>query len=113
MSGESIQERFEAWMGRHPDVYTEFKKIAESLLNRNRTRYGAKAIMEVLRYHRVMSGQDESEPFKINNIYSSRIARKLMEEEWEVHDGELQGKSIQPAELGMTRVADDLARSVC
>ncbi len=80
-SGESIQERFEAWIARHPDIYTEFKRIAESLRARNRSRYGAKAIMEVIRYHRVLSGQDENEPFKLNNIYSSRLARKLMEED--------------------------------
>ena len=81
MSQESIQERFEVWIARHPDVYSEFKKIAEGLLARKRAHYGAKAIMEVIRFHRAMSGQDEAEPFKINNIYSSRIARKLMEED--------------------------------
>jgi hypothetical protein len=81
MSEESIQVRFEAWIARHPDVYQEFKRIAESLLSVKRTRYGAKAIMEVLRYHRTISGQDETEPFKLNNIYSSRLARKLMEED--------------------------------
>lgn len=81
MSEQTIQERFEAWIDRHPDVYAEFKRIAEGLLTRNRRRYGAKAIMEVIRFHRAMSGADEQEPFKVNNIYSSRLARKLMEED--------------------------------
>jgi hypothetical protein len=78
---QTIQARFETWIERHPDVYQEFKRIAESLLAHRRTHYGAKAIMEVLRYHRIVSGADETEPFKINNNYSSRIARKLMDED--------------------------------
>lgn len=80
-SGESIQERFEAWIERHPDVYEEFKRISRALLVRKKRRYGSKAIVEVLRFERIMSGRDEQEPFKLNNNYTSRLARKLMDED--------------------------------
>jgi hypothetical protein len=80
MTEETIQERFEAWIERHPDIYAEFKRIATTLRGK-RSRYGAKAIAEVIRYERIMSGKDDTEPFKINNIYTSRLARKLMEED--------------------------------
>jgi hypothetical protein len=78
---ESIQERFESWCARHPDVYEEFKKIACQLLDKRRKRYGAKAIVEVIRYHRAISGADETEPFKVNNNFTSRLARKLVDED--------------------------------
>lgn len=42
---------------------------------------GAREQSAVIRYHRILSGQDETEPFKINNNYSSRYARKLMDED--------------------------------
>ena len=45
-------------------------------------------------------------------LINSILKLKLLEEEWEVDNGILQGKSIQPAELGMTRVADDLGLAI-
>jgi hypothetical protein len=78
---ESIQERFERFDQTHPEMYEEFCAIAYDLLRRGRTHYGSKAILEVIRYHRVVSGQDEHELFKMNNIYSSRYARKLINED--------------------------------
>jgi hypothetical protein len=81
-SEETIQARFEAWIERHPDIYEEFKRIATTLLeSQHRHRYGAKAIAEFIRFERILSGQDEEDPFKFNNIYTSRIARKLMNED--------------------------------
>jgi hypothetical protein len=77
----SIQERFEHFDALHPEIYTAFRQIALDLLLRGRSHYGSKAILEVIRYHRALSGMSETEPFKINNIYSSRYARKLMEED--------------------------------
>ena len=49
---------------------------------------------------------------KLKVDYRDVENRKLLEEEWEVDNGILQGKSIQPAELGMTRVADDLGLAI-
>lgn len=77
----TIEERFARFLELHPEVYAEFKKIACDLLVRGKQHYGAKAIMEVIRYHRAISGQDEKEPFKINNNWTSRLARKLMDED--------------------------------
>ena len=77
----TIEERFARFLERHPEVYSEFKRIAGDLLAHGIRHYGAKAIMEVIRFHRAMSGQDAQEPFKINNNYTSRIARKLMDED--------------------------------
>jgi hypothetical protein len=78
---DSIQEQFERFHSSHPEIYAEFCQIALSLLARGRLHYGSKAILEVIRYHRILSGKSETEPFKVNNNYSSRYARKLMEED--------------------------------
>ncbi len=44
-------------------------------------RSGSKALLEMIRSHRIFSGQDEHESFKISNNYSSRYARKLIDED--------------------------------
>lgn len=77
----TIQERFEAFHRLHPEVYVEFKRIAGDLSARGCQHYGAKAIMEVIRFHRAMNGRDDIEEFKINNNFSSRYARMLMDED--------------------------------
>lgn len=78
---ESIQERFEQCDQAHPEMYREFRVIAYDLLWRGRRHYRSKAILELIHYHRILRGQDENEPFKINNTYSSRYARKLINED--------------------------------
>lgn len=78
---ESIQERFQRFDAQHPEIYQEFRQIAQELLRRGRAHYGSKAILEVIRYHRILSGKSETEAFKINNNYSSRYARKLIDED--------------------------------
>lgn len=80
-SEKTLQAHFERFDQAHPEVYQEFKKVALDLFLRGRKHYGAKAIMEVIRYHRAVSGQDSDEPFKCNNNYPSRMARKLIDED--------------------------------
>lgn len=83
MSKRSLQQRFEHFHDGHPEIYSEFRLIAHEIYaaRGGEGHYGAKAIMEVIRYHRVLSGRDRSEPFKINNSYISRYARLLIDED--------------------------------
>jgi hypothetical protein len=79
----SIQELFEMFDREHPDVYEHFVAIAWNLKRSGVRHYGSKAIFEVIRYHRATtSAADGSkpEPFKINNIFTSRYARKMIAE---------------------------------
>lgn len=75
----TIQERFERFHAGHPDVYSLFKRFAFELLRTGHRRYGAKSIMERIRWH-VATSSGASEDFKLNNIYTSRYARMLIEE---------------------------------
>jgi hypothetical protein len=81
----TIQQRFEKFIADHPDVMALFRDIAIDLKSRGVRRYGAKAIMEICRYHKITSGPDDR-GFKVNNDYSSRAARKLADEMPEFKD---------------------------
>ncbi len=79
MASKSIQERFEQFHAAHPEVFEEFRAIAQQLYDKGWRRYGAGSICEVLRFHAAVDGRD-IEPYRINNNYRSRLARKLMTE---------------------------------
>jgi hypothetical protein len=75
----TIQERFEKFHAEHPDVYQLFKRFAFELLDAGRKRYGSDAIIQRIRWHMATSSQG-SPDFKINDHFSSRYARKLIED---------------------------------
>ncbi|MBA3824527.1 MAG: hypothetical protein H0X24_11620 [Ktedonobacterales bacterium] len=76
----TLPERFREFDAQHPDVYEAFKYYAFQLHRRGVRHYGAKAIMEVIRYHTAVDGRDAKEAFKLNNSYTSLFARKLIGE---------------------------------
>jgi hypothetical protein len=79
MPRTTIQERFELFHQAHPKVYEEFRAIAQQLWDQGWRHYGAGTIYEVLRFHTDVGAHD-AEPYKLNNNYRSRYARKLMAE---------------------------------
>jgi hypothetical protein len=78
MPQKTIQERFEAFHAAHPEVYEQFRAIAQQLYDQGWRHYGAGTIYEVLRFHADTADGRDAEPFKLNNIYRSRYARLLM-----------------------------------
>lgn len=77
---KSIDERFETFQREHPDVYDLFRSCAKQLLVRGVKHYGAKAIVEHIRFEKMTSSQGRPE-FKIDNNFTSRLARKLIAED--------------------------------
>lgn len=77
---KTIDERFETFNRQHPDVYELFRCCAKQLLVRGVKHYGAKAIVEHIRYEKMTSSQGRPE-FKIDNNFTSRFARKLIAED--------------------------------
>ena len=73
----SLDEQFAAFNAAHPDVFALFVRFAREAKQSGRERFGAKAIMERLRWHLATSSSGEAP--KINNNYTSRYARKLAE----------------------------------
>ena len=76
----TLQGRFDAWL-RSDDglrVYTHVRDRAFALLDRGIRHYGMKALVEAARFdYRLKVGPD-ADGFKINNSYTSLLARQLM-----------------------------------
>ena len=75
----TLQERFDLWIEANGHIYEAFKATARKLRAAGRTHYGAKGICEYLRFHSAL--ESEGDPYKINNVYVSRLARKLIDED--------------------------------
>lgn len=69
----------------HPDIWIEFEKKALELAGKGIGHYGAKAIFEVIRFHRTIE-RVEGEDFKCNNNFTAYYARKFIEK-YPEHEG--------------------------
>lgn len=76
--GDSIQERFERFHDENPQVYATLVKLARGYAARGERR-GIKHLWEVARYMRWL--ETDGDPFKLNNDFTSRYARKIMARE--------------------------------
>lgn len=76
----SIQERFDGWIARHPEVYVLFRQFALELLAAGRKRFSSDAIVQRIRWYYAVNPTKE-EGFVVNDHWSSRLARKLMEDD--------------------------------
>ena len=68
---------FEEYGKQNPEIWQEFEKIALQLIFKGVKRYGAKAIFEIIRYHRFL--ENRGDKFKVNNNYTAGYARKFVE----------------------------------
>ena len=71
-----LQQRFNLYHQKYPHVFSLFKKFAKDTKSRGRKYFGAKAIMERVRWS-VNFETNEYDEFKINNNYTSRYVRLL------------------------------------
>lgn len=82
ISAESRAEMsFNRLMAQHPEVYDGFKRLAYQLLRAGRTHYGAKCIVEVLRFETALSAKASGDAWKINNDATAYMARALADED--------------------------------
>ncbi len=79
---DSIQTKFLHFHARNPAVYSGLVSLAREAKMRGRSKVGMKQLFEVLRWQWMISGlPDEHEHYKLNNNYTSRYARLIMEQE--------------------------------
>lgn len=78
------EERFQAFLRANPQVYAEFKRRALALHRRGWRHFGAKAIIEAMRYESAISAATPDEPFKLNNSHTSRLVRLAIADEPEL-----------------------------
>ncbi len=65
------------WLRKNAPVYSAFERMALEMAMSGRKHYGAKSIVEVLRYETDV--RDSEVTFKLNNSYTSGMARLWME----------------------------------
>jgi hypothetical protein len=95
---QTIEERFQAFHDRNPQVYRALRDMALEMRRRGHRQYGIKALFEVLRFNHAM--RTEGDIFKLNNNYTALYARLLMDNEPEL-DGffELRRRTADPAHV--------------
>ena len=76
---ETIEERFQTFHVQNPNVYAALCRLARQAISKGRTRVGMKMLFEVVRWEVYLSTKDEA--FKLNNVFTSRYARLIMDNE--------------------------------
>ncbi len=80
--GDSIQDRFEAFHAANPWVADALEALVRDWLRRGHTRVGLKMCVEIVRWQH--GRQTNGAEFKLDNTFTSRYARLLIERnpEW-------------------------------
>jgi hypothetical protein len=73
-----IDSRFKKFHAANPAVFRLFIAFAERAKDAGRTKVGAKAIAERIRWECAVESKDDT--FKLNNVYVSRYARLVAEQ---------------------------------
>lgn len=71
----NIQQKFNKFHTKNPIVYRELVRLARVAKVQGLQHYGAKAMLEVLRFNFILKRQGNA--FKVNNIFTSRYARLI------------------------------------
>nr|WP_299067101.1 hypothetical protein [uncultured Allomuricauda sp.] len=88
----SITSKFYAFHNKYPEVYIKFKNITFKAIKKGFENYGAKGVMELVRWH--TAGPTKEDGFKINNNYTSYYVR-LFEKEFPQHEGFFRKRKIK------------------
>lgn len=76
-----LDAEVDRFIAENPYVWERFRLLACKLKNKGYDRWGAKSMWEVLRWELAVHAKTTGESYALNNNYTSRFARKLMEEE--------------------------------
>lgn len=76
--------RYCVWIIDNDDVFRKFKDFAMDIHRRGFRKYSADCILNYLRWHEVFT--TSGDPFKINNDFSSMMARHLVYHYPNLHD---------------------------
>ena len=83
--GATIDDRFHDFHQRNAWVYTALETMTAELVAAGQRRVGMKMLVEVLRWRYFRQTFDRSSPFRLNNSYTSRYARLLVQNHPEWH----------------------------
>lgn len=77
-SDYDYRDDFKKWLVDNPAVWQAFtSKVTEAYMHSHKSRFSARAIMEIIRWETMVHERDIT--FKINNNYVADLARLVME----------------------------------
>lgn len=80
--GSTIEARFARFHRAHPEVYAHLVRLCRQWREAGGGRWSSDAALAVLRWERHLAGiHDEHEEYRLNNDYTSRYARLIMDSE--------------------------------
>lgn len=103
MSG--LREEFERFHAANPHVYTLFERFTFDAINAGRTRFGAKAVFERIRWFTTVETNSKDD-LKLNNNYTAFYAR-LFEARWPYYAGLFEKRTAVADEPNGYRFAGD------
>lgn len=74
----AADQKFREFDEKNPHVYTQLVKLTKDLRARGHRKIGMQMLFEVIRWRSML--RTEGDPFKMNNNYAGRYARKVMAE---------------------------------
>lgn len=92
---KSIDERFSKFHADNPHVYASLARLARQVKSRGRSKVGIELLFAVLRWEQMMSTTGDS-GFRLNDHFTSRYARLLMEQEPDL-DGMFETRELRAA----------------
>ena len=75
-----LDAEVDLFIAENPQVWSKFRMLACKLKAKGYDRWGAKSLWEVLRWEMALTTNAAAGAPKLNNNYTSRFARRLMEE---------------------------------
>jgi len=81
---QTIQERFVGYHATHPEVYAAIVRFARDVRAKGHRRFGIRVIWERARWF--LSIERTEGEYKLNDHYTSRYARLVMEQEPDLRD---------------------------
>lgn len=85
--GQKLDFEFDQFITENPHVYEKFRMLAVKTKAKGFERWGAKSLWEVLRWELAVDTNVSVTKPKLNNNYTSRMARKLVAEDPEEWGG--------------------------
>jgi hypothetical protein len=75
-----LDAEFDRFISENPHIWEHFRLLAVKIKARGHDRWGAKGLFEVLRWELALATNADVNKPRLNNNYTSRFARKLMQE---------------------------------
>lgn len=79
--GMTIQQKFEAFDKANPSVYKRLCELARQLVKKGHKQFGIQILWQQLRWLIYIEANDPNSVFRLDDHYTSRFARKMMENE--------------------------------